>query len=225
MSTSLFFKSKIFGSRTTSILGQQEKDSSGELNDLMQSERIESTISSKEKLSVEKPLGIIFGHSDIFAEAMFWARSNWTSDMPAIHSILINPGLYHMSASLRKFMSAIESSNLNLSTNDSYIFSWHGTGTKQNIHSICDVGFDPSLRRSQSYGPGEYFGVNPTVCRSFCASSNFIIVAVVACGPWLRSFDGRCHVVENPLCFKMTYVLPILVVNFGALDTLTFKTY
>ena len=40
------------------------------------------------------------------------------------------------------------------------ILAFHGT-PEANIQSICTNGFDPSKRKGQGYGPGEYFAKTP----------------------------------------------------------------
>ena len=171
---------------------------------------------------MEDPSRKLFGmEKDILAEATEWVHDNWTADMPRIHSVLSNPGFENNCSGLRKFMSGVRQLDLNLGSKTTYFFAWHGTRTKSNVLKICQMGFNPSLRSGQSYGPGEYFSLSPTISRGYCGESNFIIVALILRGPWVKNIplNSFC-VVNNPVDFNLTYTLPILVVNFDNPDNL-----
>ena len=45
--------------------------------------------------------------------------------------------------------------------------AFHGTSST-NINSICTNGYDPSRRRGQSYGAGEYFATTPDTPFTYC---------------------------------------------------------
>eukprot|EP01041_Mallomonas_annulata_P007848 gene7848-16060_t len=178
-----------------------------------------------EKRKIES-LEHVFGEgTDVFNNAIYWTRQNWTADMPPIISITPNPGLKYNCPCMLKFLEGIKKHNVNIKSSSSYFFSWHGTQLKSNIQNILDMGFNPELRKTQTFGPGEYFGFTPAISRAYCGSSNFIIVAIIVTGSWLSNHQNFCWIVENPSDFNCTYVLPLLLVNFGVSDTLQLKVY
>jgi hypothetical protein len=50
---------------------------------------------------------------------------------------------------------------------------FHGTA-EQNIESICKTGLDPSLRRGQAHGPGEYFATDAAVSLPYVGPPLFV---------------------------------------------------
>jgi Poly(ADP-ribose) polymerase catalytic domain len=55
---------------------------------------------------------------------------------------------------------------------------FHGT-SPQNIPPILKDGLDPTKRRGQGYGPGEYFSKNPSVSVSYCKGGMEMLVFLV----------------------------------------------
>ena len=53
--------------------------------------------------------------------------------------------------------------------------AFHGTNEK-NISSICNNGYDKSLRRGQAYGPGEYFAVSPNIPLTYCKGGKKLLL-------------------------------------------------
>jgi hypothetical protein len=144
--------------------------------------------------------------------------------MPPIYSIITNPMLKcSNSSSLIKFQNSIEKHNIDLSQPNSFMFSWHGTQSKTNIESICSHGFDPKLRKTQTFGYGEYFGYTSSISRAYCGTTHYLILSVLLTGPWLSNHQNFCYIVDNPICNQNSYVLPLLIVNFGKEDALNFK--
>ena len=45
--------------------------------------------------------------------------------------------------------------------------AFHGT-PEANIDSICQNGYNASLRAGQAHGPGEYFAITPDISFSYC---------------------------------------------------------
>ena len=61
---------------------------------------------------------------------------------------------------------------------------FHGTATA-NIDSILQNGLDKNRRSGQSYGPGEYFSMEPTLSVSYCKGGLEMLVFVVVLPPTL----------------------------------------
>ena len=66
---------------------------------------------------------------------------------------------------------------------------FHGT-SESNIRNILHNGLDPSLRRGQSLGQGEYFAANPALPLQYCGGGKKMLVfAVITCDSDLRGRD------------------------------------
>lgn len=102
---------------------------------------------------------------------------------------------------------------------------WHGTRTNDVYCYICHESLKPTLRAGQAYGPGEYFGVNPSVSLSYASGTNrqlvcFCFTGEVVGGGTCKGYEpdkapsGRagslssvwshhnnfCYVLNNPGC-------------------------
>ena len=55
------------------------------------------------------------------------------------------------------------------------ILAFHGTA-EVNIQSICNNGYDPSRRKGQALGPGEYFAVSPNTPLGYCSGGKKILL-------------------------------------------------
>lgn len=102
---------------------------------------------------------------------------------------------------------------------------WHGTRTNDVYCYICHESLKPTLRSGQAYGPGEYFGVNPSVSLSYASGTNrqlvcFCFTGELVGGGALQGYEpdkaraGRagqlssvwshhnnfCYVLNNPGC-------------------------
>lgn len=71
---------------------------------------------------------------------------------------------------------------------------FHGTNVA-NVDSILKSGLDPSCRKRQLHGPGEYFGITPQVALQYCCGKRQLIVFAVIL-PAAARF-GNTVVIEN----------------------------
>jgi Poly(ADP-ribose) polymerase catalytic domain len=90
---------------------------------------------------------------------------------PSFHH---NPHLRAGNPGRDKFASALP----NLEHSACLGIAFHGTVTT-NIASILVAGLDPSRRRGQAYGAGEYFSKDPAVSIGYCKSGLEMLVFVV----------------------------------------------
>ena len=66
---------------------------------------------------------------------------------------------------------------------------FHGT-LESNIRNILHNGLDPSLRRGQAFGQGEYFAANPALPLQYCrGGKKMVVFAVITCESDLRGRD------------------------------------
>jgi serine/threonine protein kinase len=88
-----------------------------------------------------------------------WLRETWSKYFPVpglgLQRFDTNPGLAQGCRAVRRFMAATDDCD-----DLSAIFGLHGT-TEVAAVQICDGGFNPGLRSTQTYGPGEYLAVHP----------------------------------------------------------------
>jgi len=148
---------------------------------------------------------------DIVERGKQFVTDNWPVDLPKVENICWNPGLRTGSESLSRFQLAL--TKVSDGINNGF-FAWHGT-SENVIEKICDTGFDPTKRRGQVYGEGEYFGVDASVSRGYSRGCNHLIVAYILQSPAVRVVQGFCYVVNNPTNWEFSYCLPLLVVSFG----------
>lgn len=101
-----------------------------------------------------------------------------------------------------------------LGKGDKVAVAYHGTHSEHNVDSICRTGFDPSRRKGQALGPGEYFAEHSRMSVSYAAATKALIVSLVLVCPQMSFHSKQCIlVVNNPLDVDdITFCLPILVV-------------
>jgi len=160
---------------------------------------------SEHKLSIES----------MIADSITFAQNNWPLSGQRIRNIFKNESILSGSPSIQKFADAIQRQSLSIL--ETLTFVWHGTKGNA-IPSICYNGFDPSYRRGQAYGPGEYFGLpeNPGVSLGYCDSSQMIIVAaILLINGVTKKVNNFCYVVNNPSSFEYSYCIPLCVVDFS----------
>eukprot|EP00754_Rhynchopus_humris_P029873 Rhum_TRINITY_DN15241_c1_g1::Rhum_TRINITY_DN15241_c1_g1_i5::g.145899::m.145899 len=92
-------------------------------------------------------------------------------------------------------------------------FGWHGTKSIDTVHTICCDGWDPSLRKGQAFGTGEYFAYRAGRSLGYAGTTNMLIVAFILKGSWLNRTEH--FVVNNPCDHRVSYVVPVGVVWFG----------
>lgn len=90
------------------------------------------------------------------------------------------------------------------------ILAFHGTA-ETNIQSICSRGYDPSLRRGQAYGPGEYFATKPDTPLSYCSGGKKMLLNELLLGQagTHHTQHGDIVVMKNP-----DHDLPRYVITF-----------
>ena len=90
------------------------------------------------------------------------------------------------------------------------ILAFHGT-PEANISSICSNGFDPSRRRGQACGPGEYFATNPGTSITYSRGGNKMLVCELLLGQAdvHHTQHGNIVVMKNP-----EHDLPRFVLQF-----------
>mmetsp|Transcript_1963 Transcript_1963/g.3994 ORF Transcript_1963/g.3994 Transcript_1963/m.3994 type:complete len:281 (-) Transcript_1963:1490-2332(-) len=87
--------------------------------------------------------------------------------------------------------------------------AFHGTAEK-NIQPILQHGLDPSLRKGQIYGQGEYFGANPSLSLGYCKGGNkMIIFAIITHDSDIKGPAQNIAVVN-----KRERQLPVAVLSF-----------
>jgi hypothetical protein len=118
------------------------------------------------------------------------------------------------SLAMDKFIRALVANNIDLKSSN-MIFAWHGT-EESNIDAICRRGFDPSRRRGQQYGPGEYFGITSTASYGYCKGGSFLVATLLLDGEWLSKTNAvNAYLVNNDSDFSHSFCLPLFIVNFG----------
>lgn len=88
--------------------------------------------------------------------------------------------------------------------------AFHGTA-ETNIQSICTNGFDPSRRRGQAYGPGEYFAVSPDTPLGYCGGGKKLLLNELLLGQHgtHHTRHGDIIVMKDP-----AHDLPRFVITF-----------
>jgi len=88
--------------------------------------------------------------------------------------------------------------------------AFHGTA-EANIQSICTNGFDPSRRRGQALGPGEYFAVSPDTPMGYCAGGKKMLLNELLLGQngTHHTRHGDIIVMKDP-----AHDLPRFVITF-----------
>ena len=97
-------------------------------------------------------------------------------------------------------------------------YLWHGTAGS-NIADICENGFDPSKRRGQAHGPGEYFSPNSNFSDGYshadASGCKRMLLCSVLPGPHTQKADENIVVVNNPADRRLSYCLPVCVVTYS----------
>ena len=168
-----------------------------------------------------------FHDNNYCSELLVWAeafcRSNWNLSGQSLVSLTPNPYvLQRRSTVITKFSNALEEHQISLSSDDKFVFAWHGTQSSS-IVAICRDGFDVYKRQGQQYGTGQYFGTNCGISHGYCKGGHFMLVCLLLKGDWLTQHPGSSYVCNNPIPSYSTYSLPLLVVNFGTERPSPFK--
>lgn len=101
-----------------------------------------------------------------------------------------------------------------LTSQEKVVMVYHGTHSDFNINGICRKGFDPSRRRCQLFGSGEYFSSSIETALTFSAGTRAVVVSLALICPQTKFRKGFSTVfVDNPpLAREIAFCLPILVV-------------
>ena len=162
-------------------------------------------------------------HNDLLNSAEVFCRNNWNLTGQALVSIIHNPFIEQRSSPIiSKFSNALEEHEISLSSEDSFVFAWHGT-QNANIVNICRDGFDVYKRQGQQYGVGEYFGTNCGISHGYCKGGYFMLLCLLLKGDWLTEHPGSSYVCNNPIPSYSTYSLPLIVINFGVEEASPFQ--
>ena len=93
---------------------------------------------------------------------------------------------------------------------------FHGT-LESNVESILSNGLDPSLRRGQQFGQGEYFAASPDLPLRYCRGGTKMLVFLVI----TTKFDLRGH--DIVVVKKSQRQLPIATLSFLSYDPRALK--
>ena len=90
------------------------------------------------------------------------------------------------------------------------ILAFHGTA-EGNIQSICNNGYDPSRRKGQAHGAGEYFAVSPKTPLGYCRGGKKILLNELLLGQHgtHHTRHGDIVVMKNP-----AHDLPRFIIEF-----------
>ncbi|GIQ87122.1 hypothetical protein KIPB_009097 [Kipferlia bialata] len=179
--------------------------------------------------------GLIEGHekrkqilaarlASIFKRAEKYITANWSTAMTEhpIVRIDCNPGLALGCPAMQRFLKGIAESEKTWEDLET-TFGWHGTTAKA-IPLISHHGFDPSYRSSQVHGPGEYFALTPSQGLRSCSRDDVRMILALLVRNERFSTCGivsRSCVVNNPIHFRTTYCLPVMVVTFDSPGSLS----
>jgi hypothetical protein len=129
----------------------------------------------------------------------------------------------------------LEKGLANVDPSCSFGVVFHGTPTK-NLAPILYNGLDPSKRKRQVYGPGEYFSTEPGASVSFCYRGlEMLVFVVVAVPPSASTKPGvsiESSARRSPRIIPPDYVIvennchqiPIGIMQFDAVDRAVFRT-
>ena len=90
--------------------------------------------------------------------------------------------------------------------------AFHGS-PRANEATILRDGLDPSRRRRQAYGPGEYFGWNAATSLGYGDGSTLIVFALLLDRTGVTHRDGTLVVVH-----RADHQLPLFAVTFGGAE-------
>jgi hypothetical protein len=157
---------------------------------------------------------------NLFYASERYVRQNWTPDLPPIIDIQLNPHLVESCLSLERFYDGVTALGYTLPPDLGHgFFAFHGTESKS-IHAICTNGFDPSRRKRQLCGEGEYFGVTAAISDGYCSLStvdqtkSMLVTFILRC-PQVSIIPGFCYVVNNPVNWSHAYNLPVCIITYG----------
>ena len=128
-------------------------------------------------------------------------------------SIQFNQFLLEGCPAYQRFTEALSKVDFE-SVDESGFFCWHGSDDKC-IESICKTGFDPHRRSGQAYGRGEYFGGNPQISMGYSKGNCHLILTYILNKAPFTHKDQGIIVVDNPIDWKSSYCLPLMVITFG----------
>lgn len=100
--------------------------------------------------------------------------------------------------------------------------AYHGTHSEKLTSSICEHGFDPSRRRTQGFGAGEYFSGRPEGAIPYAAGTKQILCCIILNGPQTRTrrpagFSSDIVICNNPPSRAgATFSLPIFTITYRA---------
>jgi len=106
-------------------------------------------------------------------------------------------------------------------SNKEWRLVFHGTPAR-NVDSICTHGLDPTLRKVQVYGKGEYFSFSWRFASRYCKGGDKLIIFVVLCDESGVSYYGMTDDARTPgrdrneiiVVHKPEYQLPLAVLTF-----------
>ncbi|CAF3869213.1 unnamed protein product [Rotaria sp. Silwood1] len=158
----------------------------------------------------------------LFQEAETFTRNNWPLDLPPIIRFDQNTYLKQTACeSLQRFYNGVKSIGDTPPPDLARgFFAFHGTSINA-IEPICKSGFDPTRRRGQVHGPGEYFGVTAAISHGYSKpdssslGSRMMIIAFILRCDRVKTQKGFCHVVNNPVDWSAAFNLPVVVVTYG----------
>ncbi|KAL0224637.1 hypothetical protein RCL1_002549 [Eukaryota sp. TZLM3-RCL] len=186
--------------------GQGQCHSCGALND---STHFGKTCDqySELKVSAAAHLETLFVKAEQFADE-YWNIS------PSLIQKIRNPNLLEGCPAIQRFSKVVVKHGI--ACLEQVKFAWHGT-QHQSISSISYDGFDPSCRRGQAHGPGEYFGLSdkPDVAVGYCGGRYMFVAAILPLDGLFKEIPGFCYVVNNPQDFSVSYCLPLLVLELN----------
>jgi hypothetical protein len=88
------------------------------------------------------------------------------------------------------------------------------------LEPILTQGLDPSKRRGQAYGPGEYSSMHCHVAAEYSGNQNPVLLVLSL---KVDSFQqGYCYVTKNPSDFQSSYQLPVGYIRIIPNDTTTY---
>ena len=131
-------------------------------------------------------------------------------------SIQFNNYLLENCPAYLKFQQILQRSGFQ-GVHENGFFCWHGTNDDA-IKSICYEGFNPKFRGTaagQRCGKGEYFGGTPQISMSYSQGCKHLILCYILNNATFTYRQNNIIVVDNPVDFKSTYCLPLLVITFG----------
>ncbi len=167
-----------------------------------------------------KRLGSVHGVLDeLYRGAKDFVDKNWDPSLESLRPVLVQsiPTVADGTAnSVRRFLAGAKALGISLNFSSSTgHYAWHGTGTDEAVVAICENGFDPTRRRGQACGPGEYFGVRAGVSHSpYAGDTGRLIVAFLLRGSHHSTREGFCYVINNALDWMTSFCLPVAVVDY-----------